>query len=32
VAEGARRLVETRLSLRAMVESYEDLYREVADA
>ncbi len=32
IADGARRLVETRLSLRTMVESYEELYREVARA
>jgi glycosyltransferase involved in cell wall biosynthesis len=32
VAAGARRLVETRLSLRTMVESYEQVYREVAEA
>lgn len=32
IAEGARRLVETRLSLRTMVESYEELYREVSRA
>jgi glycosyltransferase involved in cell wall biosynthesis len=30
VAEGGRRLVETRLSLSSMVDSYEELYREVA--
>jgi glycosyltransferase involved in cell wall biosynthesis len=32
VAEEARRLVQTRLSLRTMVDCYEDLYREVANA
>jgi glycosyltransferase involved in cell wall biosynthesis len=32
VAAGARRLVQTRLSLRSMTESYEQVYREVAGA
>jgi glycosyltransferase involved in cell wall biosynthesis len=32
VAEGARRLVRTRLSLQTMIDSYEDLYREVTGA
>jgi glycosyltransferase involved in cell wall biosynthesis len=31
VAAGARRLVQTQLSLGAMVESYERVYREVAE-
>jgi glycosyltransferase involved in cell wall biosynthesis len=31
VADKARRLVQTRLSLRTMVESYEELYHEVAE-
>lgn len=32
VAAGARRLVQTRFSLRSMIESYEQVYREVAGA
>jgi glycosyltransferase involved in cell wall biosynthesis len=32
VAEGARRLVQTHLSLGSMIDSYENLYREVAEA
>ena len=30
IAAGARRLVQTKLSLPAMVESYERVYREAA--
>lgn len=32
VAQSARRLVQTKLSLRAMIESYEQVYHEVVEA
>ena len=31
VASGGRRLIQTKLSLGTMVESYEQVYREVAE-